>query len=247
MISKRGLVRGVVLVCLATTVVAGAASEAQATWGPNGECGVGETHHCYALAEHRVSGGALASIVFVYSMAMNIPKSETSAAFSSHEQWISFDSEPSGWIETGQAGGYPYGCCSLHPFYAEKLKGVYKETLSSGTVEGYTYNHYVLYDSERNGRWHIYWGCCEVGYYGGGWPEKFNEQEAGVEAADEEEPSSWMRDEVAWSQGGEWFPWAGAKNFTKGLNMCLHANPESSAAGNIGAGTIRGGKEVGQC
>lgn len=236
--------RPAAIACIAMMVSVGATSEAHATWGPYNECGISENHHCYALTEHRVS--ALASIDFVDSMVMYIPEWER-GAFSTQEQWINFESQGySGWIETGTIGGNGYSCCGLHPFYAEQQRGVFKEAESEGTVPDHTYNHYVLFDSEHNGRWHIYWGCCEVGYYGGGWPVDFSEQEAGVEVAAETEPGSWMHDEVAWSQGGEWYPWTGAKGYNSAA-MCIGANPENLAEGNIEAGTDQGGREFGLC
>jgi hypothetical protein len=247
-IGRTSLAGLVAVWALVIVMCAGPISAAQATWGNHGECGISENHHCYALTEHTVT--ALASIDFVYTMVMDNPEWER-GAFTTNEQWIGFSSEPNGWIETGTIGGNGVGtgnsCCSLHPYYAEQLKGVFKETESEGTVPDHTYNHYVLYDAEDNGRWHIYWGCCEVGYYGGGWPTKFNEQEAGVEAAAESEPWAWMHDEVAWSQGGTWYPWTGAKGFTKGDTMCIGANPESPAEGNIEAGTDHGAHEFGLC
>lgn len=216
-------------------------SVAHASWGANNECKFSETSHCYSLSFHKVS--ALASIVFMDPVDANVSDWE-SGAFTTHEQWISFGNETE-WIETGDISGYGmFGCCSPHPFYAEQKGTSFKLELSPGVVP-VGYNHFVLYDAERNGRWHIYWNCCEVGYYGGGWPEKFSEQEAGVEADDNPEPGSLARQEVAWSQGGEWFAWTGAGTYVS-PGLCVRANPESGAAGNIQAGTKRGASESGQ-
>jgi hypothetical protein len=124
------------------------------------------------------------------------------------------------------------GCCEEHPFYAEQLNGKYKEYLSPGTVPANSYNHYVLFDASANGIWHIYWGCCEVGYYGGGWPVYLMEQEAGIEAATPEQPYNWGRQEVAASNGGEWTAWTGATTYHD-PGICLATNVESSAAGNV--------------
>jgi hypothetical protein len=109
---------------------------------------------------------------------------------------------------------------------------VYKEYISPGTLPTESYNHYVLFDAEVNGRWHIYWGCCEVAYYGGGWPTYLMEQEAGIEAATPVQPYNWGRQMVAASNGGEWWPWTGASTYHD-PGVCVATNVESSRAGNI--------------
>jgi hypothetical protein len=217
------------------------ANVAQATWGPQHNCSEAESSHCYALAERNIGrfGGVLASIAFE-NTTYEAPQASVPNGRVSNEEWISFPSQGvSGWIETGQVIGEPYGCCSIHPFYAENQRGVYRETLSPGTVPANTYNHYVLYDPERNGRWRIYWGCCEVGSYGGGWPAYLTEQEAGIETATATRPYEWGRQEVAASNGGEWTPWSGA-NWYRNPGICMAGNEESSAAGNIQWGTLGG-------
>ena len=97
----------------------------------------------------------------------------------------------------------------------------------------------MLYDPEKNGVWRIYWGCCEVGAFGGGWPAYLMEQEAGIEAATYSQPYKWGRQEVAASDGGEWTAWTGAKKVRVAYekenygDVCIANNVESSAAGNI--------------
>lgn len=218
---------------LALTLFSTAA--AQASWGPGPKhCSRGEGHHCYALDYRNITqfGGVLASIDFVDTLSADV---EGESGRVSNEQWISFPNTrgEDEWIETGQVAGNPYGCCEEHPFYAEMLNGTYHEHLSEGTVPLNTYNHYVLFDPEENGRWHIYWLCCEVGSYGGGWPAYLTEQEAGIEAGTETRPTESGRQEVAASDGGEWGAWGGAQLYREPPGICAAVNPESSAAGNI--------------
>jgi hypothetical protein len=161
-----------------------------------------------------------------------------------------------GWIETGQViGSSPYDqsnqeSVEIHPFYAEKKEaGEFKLYISPSTVPAggpaftksnpteEAYNHYVLYDSEVNGRWHIYWGCCEVGYYGGGWPTFLDYQQAGIEVADESRPYEYGRQEAADSDGGSWTPWEHDTWSNEDKGICLEANEESHAEGNVEWGT----------
>jgi hypothetical protein len=217
-------------------------ASASARWGKE-HCS--EVTHCYGLAGRNIEayGGVLASIDFVDNPSGSFEGHTVPGAtggFVDGEEWISWPKKPEEWIETGQANGFPYSCCVEHPFYAEQLKGVYKEYLSPGTVALNTYNHYVLFDSEINGRWHIYWGCCEVGYYGGGWPAYLMNQEAGIEAATAEQPYVWGSDEVAASNGGEWTPWSPGLWTLHDPGICVITNPESPSAGNISWSTQPG-------
>ncbi len=227
------------------TLLLGTVGPANGSWPSKAEGGVNECNgtesgHCYSIAEHSVKG--LDSIVYIKDLNVNVSEASKGAR-STHEQWISFGNEKE-WVETGDVTGYPFDCCNPHPFYAEKKAGVYKEELSPGIVPAGVYNHYELYDSEHNGSWHVIWNGTDVGHYGGGWPEKYTEQIAGVEAVSTSEPGSLERQEVAWSNGGEWFPWTGA-TWSAELGLCIKANPESGAAGNIQAGTKRGAHETG--
>lgn len=236
-------------------------SSAQASWGPNNECSVKEepNGHCYGLAERNVArwGGVLASIDFVDTDYNTDPPAYVpSGGFVSNEEWISFPADgDKGWIETGQAMGEPYDSSlresvEIHPFFAEKIyfgsdynkgKGTYHEYLSPGTLpaggaafeKSEPYNHYVLYDPEQNGLWRIYWGCCEVGSYGGGWPAFLTYQEAGVEAAATSKPLEWGRQEVADSDGGTWTPWEPGEMRYHSPAITIENNEEDSAAGDI--------------
>lgn len=226
----------------------------------------GEGEHCYALAERNVAsyGGVLASIDFVDTDYNTYPTvSIPAGGFVDNEEWISFPADhDEGWIETGQAMGLPYDNSSqqsveIHPFFAEKIyfgsdynhgKGTYHETLAEYTLPAggpafakhnpieEAYNHYSIFDAEKNGDWHIYWGCCEVGSYGGGWPVYLTYQEAGIEAAAASRPYEYGRQEVADSDGGAWGPWSNDKWYAQ-APVCIEANEESHAEGNIEWGT----------
>jgi hypothetical protein len=179
----------------------------------------------------------LASIDFVDTTPVvynGIQTPDAPGGFIDEEEWILWPKELGyNWIETGQANGAPYGCCEEHPFYAEQQRGVYKEYTSPGTVPVNNYNHYVLYDAEQNGRWHIYWGCCEVASYGGGWPVYLMQQEAGIEAATPEQPYNWGRQAVAASDGGAWTAWNGI-SYRRDPGICIAQNIDyPSAEGDI--------------
>jgi hypothetical protein len=222
-------------ICLAALIGSLAtASAADARWGRE-NCS--EVTHCYGIAGRDIErfGGVLASIDFVDTTPVvygGIQTPDAPAGFVDEEQWITWPTKPSEWIETGQANGAPYGCCEEHPFFAENQRGKYNEYLSPGTVPTNSYNHYVLFDASRNGLWHIYWGCCEVGAYGGGWPAYLMAQEAGIEAATPSQPYNWGRQEVAASDGGQWTPWAGA-GWYHDPGICIATNVDNGAAGNI--------------
>jgi hypothetical protein len=235
-----GLCSAILTVALLVTFTV---SSAQGAWGPKKNCYRNypeENHHCYALSEWYMQSSSeyvLASIVYMDTTYMDVPGWE-SGDFVTNESWVKFRGEP-GWIETGQIGGNPYDCCSLHAFYAELYKGAFYENESAGTVPANTYNHYVIFDSEVNGAWHVYWGCCEVAKLAG-WPVYASVLEAGFEGGANSQPYNWGRQMVAASDGGAWWSWSGpyaaAKNF-RSPGMCIEPNVESSAAGNVMWGT----------
>jgi hypothetical protein len=247
-----------VLVIGFVAIILAFAGPATAAWGPNSECEgrISPTNkHCYAYVTRNIQkfGGVLASIDFVdtdYNTypTVEVPKS-AEESFVTMEEWIQFPGGPAGFIETGQEEGI-YGTSGaervvIHPFYAEEQSKVFKHEFSELVVpaggpafeKAEPYNHYVLYDSEKNGRWHIYWGCCEVGYYGGGWPVYLTEQKAGLEAGDASRPKEYGRHEVAASDGGEWTPWSGS-SWQHQPAICIEANEESHAEGNIEYSTL---------
>ena len=211
---------------------------AQAKWGPNDECGQRSSpnEHCYALSYR--STKYLASIAAEDTLTLEVHDWAT-GGFIDAEQWIWFNNE-NRWIETGQTAGEGYGCCTLHQFYAEQNSEGYRQWVSPGHVEGgaNVYNYFLLFDGGDNGQWQIEWGCsqnssvwCLVKTYGG-WPVDFNHQEAGEEDATEIEPNESGRDEVAASDGGEWYPWRGAEYY-KSPALELRSNPQDQAAGDI--------------
>jgi hypothetical protein len=200
------------------------------------------------VAERNIEsyGGVLASIDFVDTTPIVYEGIQTPDAPApgdvSEEEWISWPAKKNEWIETGQTNGDTktgYFCCEERGFYAKQYKGHYSEEGSTYSFLKNNYNHYVLYDPEKNGVWRIYWGCCEVGAFGGGWPAYLMEQEAGIEAATYSQPYNWGRQEVAASDGGEWTAWTGAKKVRVAYekenygDVCIANNVESSAAGNI--------------
>jgi hypothetical protein len=184
----------------------------------------------------------LASIQAQDTETGNVPDWEQ-GGFASHEEWISFPKQRvGGWVETGQLVGKGLDCCYAHRFFAEETpQHVYHEydEYPSG-VGGKVYNYSALYDVERNGVWHIWWGCppqtytwCEVGAYGGGWPVYLTHQEAGIEVGSEYRPVTNGRDEVAASNGGEWWPWSGATYWRGPAGICIARNGQLPAAGNL--------------
>jgi hypothetical protein len=228
-----------VAVAFAAVLVFGAsASPAAARWG-RGECS--EVIHCYGLAKRNIEryGGVLASIDFVETTPVVYNGLQTpyvppiGAGVINEEEWISWPGQLGGgsWVETGQSNGYPYDCCHEYPFFAQNQNGKYWEHLATSTVPVGSYNHYVLYDAQRNGIWRIYWGCCEVGGLTG-WPVFLMQQEAGIEAASAEQPYNWGKQLVAASDGGQWTPWTGAIREPE-PGICVATNNENGSAGNI--------------
>lgn len=230
-------------------------ASASASWGPHNECNLSSepNKHCYGLAARNVApyGGVLASIMYADTDYNRYPEvsigTNSHEAFVDNEQWITFESQKvGGWIETGQTAGFPYDyqhqeAVELHPFYAEDTpQGRYSEYTSPQTVGAgggafefaEPYNHYVLFDKEINGIWHVYWGCCEVHTYSG-WPKYLTYQEAGVEAAAGEMPKEWGRQEVWDSDGGEWTPWSPGESQYASPAICKEANEEDHSAGDI--------------
>jgi hypothetical protein len=195
--------------------------------------------HCYSIAARTTH--VLESIAFENTTPSADVTGGPYGEFTTAEEWISFENQGSkyanSWIENGQIVGRGYSCCTPHAFYAEEQHWRGREQgwhidINEGASPLNTYNHYFLFDPEANGRWHVYWGCCEVATYGGGWPVWLTEQSAGAEVAAEVRPEVWGRQEVAASNGGEWWAWTGAE-LDRWPGMCLSYNVESSAPGNI--------------
>jgi hypothetical protein len=209
---------------------------AQAHWGPSSKCGIKSepvNEHCYALAERAAND--LGSIVFADSESAEI-YDWYNYGFATQEQWISFAGK-SGWIEMGQLEGYGNDCCTVHPFFAEETpSGEFHIRVAEGSGHN-VYAHYLVYDTEQNGIWRMYWGeWSEQERYGGWGTIRFQEQEAGTEAASESRPVDNGRDEVArWYNGSSpWYPWNGATYSTIPSGaFCRHLNQGLPSEGNI--------------
>lgn len=210
-------------------------SSAQATWGPRGECKIANSWHCYATSWRKAND--LGSILQADEEAADV-YDYASGGLVTQEQWISF-AHQSGFIGMGQVEGWgsEYGCCTVHPFFEEETPThVYHRRVAEGS--GYnTYANYLIYDTEKNDIWRMYWGgWTEEEHYGGWAEERFDEQEAGTEAGTEVHPIDTGRDYVArWINGSSpWYPWNGAEYgvFPEGA-FSLHHNVQLPAEGNI--------------
>ena len=217
--------------CLGSLLVPAAG---QATWGPNAECKQANAWHCYASSWRKAND--LGSILFTDTEEAHVYDYEAGALVT-QEQWISFAHE-SGFIGMGQVEGWgpEYGCCTIHPFFEEETSaGAYHKRVVEGSAYN-TYAHYLIYDSEKNDVWRMYWAeWTEEEHYGGWHEERFSEQEAGTEAGTEIRPIDKGRQEVArWANGSSpWYPWNGAEYgvFPEGA-FCQHRNWENTAEGN---------------
>ncbi len=212
------------------------AGVAQARWGPGAACSIVDSpvnEHCYALAER--SANDLGSILFADEESADVYDWNT-GAFTSQEQWIAFPPK-SGWIEMGQLEGYGINCCTVHPFFAEETpEHQWHIRIAEGSGTN-VYAHYLIYDTEQNGIWRMYWGeWTEMEGYGGWGTIRFGEQEAGTEVGTETRPIDNGRDEVArWLNGSSpWYPWNGSRYSTivSGA-FCRHLNQGLPAEGNI--------------
>jgi hypothetical protein len=212
-----------------------APAAAHGNWGPGANCGIRSTpnEHCYAVSWRGAND--LGSIDFANAQSVNIPGWE-SGAFATQEQWITFAGK-TGWIEMGQLEGYAMDCCKVRPFFAEETPSKqWHIRIAEGSGTN-VYAHYLIYDTEQNGIWRLYWGdWIEEERYGGWGTIRFQEQEAGTEAATDTRPVDTGRDEVArWANGSNpWYPWnnAGYSTVVTGA-FCQHRNSDNQAEGNI--------------
>lgn len=226
---------------------------AYGSWGPEG---CSRSRHCYALAIR--STHTLASIAEDDNETADVYDWEE-GGFLDQEQWVSWPGakypEDVGWVESGITEGGYVNCCIAYPFAATMTQNeVYHELEASGPVESGSgkYNYTMIYDSEVNGVYHVYWSgetntpkWFEVARYGGGRPAYIEHEEAGLEAATNVNPYHAGRHQVAVSNGGEWYPWSGAYWEWESA-ICVAANRESKAEGNIewdpGHSECKGGK-----
>jgi hypothetical protein len=224
-----------ILVVLAAALPLGTcAPSAQATWGPNAECKIANAWHCYALSWRKAND--LGSILFADTESADV-YDYYNGGLATEEQWISF-AHQHGFVEMGQVEGWgpEYGCCTVHPFFAEETpSGEYHKRVAEGSGLN-VYAHYLIYDTEQNAIWRMYWGEWTEEEHYGGWSEtRFAEQEAGTEVGSEVRPIDNGRDEVArWYSGSSpWYPWSGAEYavFPEGA-LCMHHNAQLPAEGN---------------
>src|ERR1700722_3447636 len=212
----RARCNALVIGCLLALSALFGATSAYANWGPSGDCRIEDepvNWHCYALAER--SANDLGSIDFADVENAHVYDWEN-YGFVSQEQWITFEPHQPGWIEMGQLEGYDQDCCTVHPFFAEQTPTkVFHIRIAEGSGPN-VYAHYLVYDTEKNDIWRMYWGeWTEEEHYGGWAEERFSEQEAGSEAGTEERPLDTGRDEVArWLNGSSpWLEWNGVENY----------------------------------
>lgn len=214
-----------------------AVNVAQAHWGPSAVCGPKSSptnEHCYALSWRGAND--LGSIIFADDESADV-YDWNSGGFLTQEQWISFSAQ-SGWIEMGQTEGDYIDCCTDRPFFAEETPAhVYHERIAEGSPGTNVYAHYLIYDTEQNTIWRMYWGeWTEEEHYGGWSSVRFQTQQGGSEAGTETRPIDNARDEVArWANGSSpWYPWNEAIYgvFEPGA-FCMHQNQGLLAEGNI--------------
>jgi hypothetical protein len=183
------------------------------------------------------TGRCSGSIDFADDEAANVKDWNEGGGFVTVEQWITFSAQ-TGWIEMGQISGHEIDCCTDHPFFAEETPtGVFHIRIAEGTPGTNVYAHYLIYDTEQNAIWRMYWGeWTEEEHYGGWSSVRFQEQEAGTEAASEWTPWDQGRDEVArWANGSSpWYPWSNSVyEVIPAGAFCMHKNKGLSAEGNI--------------
>jgi hypothetical protein len=226
---------------LVTMLMSG--TPAQAKWGPKNNCGIRSTpnEHCYAVSKRPT--GVYASIAAEDNENAHV-YDWGNGGFIDNEQWVSFYNQGvEGWIEDGITIGNDRDCCTAYPFIAEdtpKIKGGYYEYIAPGPVASGSgeYNYDLIFDAEHNGVYRVYWSTAtntwnwtEVTRFSG-WPVWISEEEGGMEAASEDAPLHAGRQEVAASNGGEWWPWGGA-TWYHSPGVCIGSNRELPAAGNI--------------
>ncbi len=162
--------RLVIAVAVAACFVGVAAGPAYAKWGPTKNCGIKsgpKNEHCYAIAYR--STKTLADIAADDNETAIVYDWEN-WAFYDQEQWVSWPNAKSpenvGWVEAGITEGNHIDCCTAYPFYATVTQtGAYHETVAPGPVESGSgkYNYTLIYDSESNGAYHVYWSS-ETGH-----------------------------------------------------------------------------------
>jgi hypothetical protein len=212
-------------------------STASANWGPYANCNQG--NHCYGLTER--AAGNLSIIDDQNNLYTTVSDGGVyGGPFVTNEEWASEHLGPYAWVEVGQLMGWN-DCCTAYPFYAIQDKsGWFFVELAPGPVASGAgqYNYSMIWDAYHNGCWYAYWSGatntwnpfpvgmnCGKGVY-------ITEQEDGMEASDNTEPSHRGRDGVMASEGrtsgnppSEWFLWTGAQ-YNHDPGICVGPNPE---------------------
>jgi hypothetical protein len=222
-----------------------APTAAQARWG-NEKCSL-ETH-CYAITS--VNTSAKGGVAFIQEESANVPE-YAAGAFVDDEMWLSFPR--GGWLEIGLTAGYNAvnggNCCTLHPFIAHSLAGLYGyEEYTWANVEAYSLIQTKIEDPAANGNWceyifnaPSYWNPVDCHTKPGYWTTYSSRLEAGLEAAsNNSRPYNGARQEVAQiTPGGGSLAWNGANGELINGNgqsvagvMCIQPNPYSNHPGN---------------
>jgi hypothetical protein len=245
--SRGHVARALVPLALLLVSLTLGAGTADAHWGPHGECST--TSHCYAVEEWNMKGypteyadGAALDLVPEY---IDVTESFEAEAFVSMEMWVGFGGGT--WIETGQVAGPPYGCCSLHRFYASwghEKELNYWESPEESLVDAESWSE--IWDPSQTGEgWGIWWGGAGNGAgtlvaADSGYPAFSDETDVGMEVSQgHSKPYASGRDEIAsvepptnyWTELKSAFGHHSEMNVDGG--MCAARNPYSDHWGNI--------------
>ncbi len=209
---------------------------AQARWGNGNECSL-DGEHCYSLT--RAHDSAYAAIGYQYTVFATV-YCTSEEAFVDQEMWVFPEAvdKHRDWIEDGQTVGDPPDCNQRpYIFFAEVSPdtNTYHEVLSTLPTWSGQYNLFAISDlPEKNGNWHTYYRIpnessvwSEGPTWGGGWSAKIHEEEAGMEAAAEYEPSYEGKSETAYTNTAisplydNWYNWTGAVNEAEYGSTCV--------------------------
>jgi hypothetical protein len=209
------------------------APTASATWGR--KCSVGNTHHCYGIAEWWMTGsgngnggeevkgisGEIATDV------MSVPLWEHDVV--TNEMWLSAPESEGGWAEDGQLAGedvsteegHEVNGTSIHPFYAYEPnngEGSFQVYVYPGTVAPGSWQSYSEEDIYSNGYWCAGFGfgtaACKAGY-----PAFATDVQVGMEAGDELQPENAGQDHIiAQYTNGTWHTWPHAEYISQNYN-----------------------------
>jgi hypothetical protein len=227
---------------------------AQASWG-NGShrCSKGSGHHCYAFSEggypvntYAVRGFQDTHYSTVYDCA-NEEGQPGTGGFVDDEMWVTPKSKDGlGYLEVGQLVGRGYCDQRPHVFLNEispsNPEVEHMEVSSLPTVSN-QYNMYAISDIPyKDGEWFIYYRIpsessvwTEARAFGGGWGDVALEEESGMEAATNIQPSfegstNTANTNVSITPFEGWTNWTGVHYFAEAGNTCI--NPLGNGEGN---------------